>query len=52
MKKRLSCELCGQPYEETMRVELMNEGVQEEEDEPEEPPNLINEARFNEARRP
>ena len=50
MKKRLSCELCGQPYVEAMRIELMNEGVQE--DEPEEPPNQMSEPRFNRARSP
>ena len=37
MKKRLLDELSGQPYDEAMRVELMNERVQKEEDEPEEP---------------
>ena len=52
MKKHLSCELCGQPHEEAMRVELLDEGVQEKEDELEEPPNQMSEARFNEARRP
>lgn len=52
MEKRILYELCGQLYIEAVRAEIMNERVLKEEDEPEDPPNQMNEPHLNAARRP
>ena len=52
IKKPFLYKLCGQPYPEARRIELMNKGVQEVEDKPEEPPNQMSEPYVNGARKP